>query len=62
MKKVFCLLMIVVAMFAFSACISETKTLTCDGCGKQVEMDADSGITDEWILFCRECGEPEIKF
>ena len=61
MKKTIVLaLMMLLALSCFSACKGETKTLTCDDCGKLVEVEADSNMTDEWILFCEECGEPEI--
>lgn len=61
MKKTIVLaLMMLLALSSLSACKGETKTLTCDGCGKLVEVEADSNMTDEWILFCEECGEPEI--
>ena len=31
----------------------------CDRCGKEVVLPADSKITEDWILFCKEC-EAEI--
>ncbi len=59
-KRLISTLLILTALVCFSSCAGETKTLTCDGCGKLVEVEADSNMTDEWILFCAECGEPEI--
>ena len=46
--------------FVFASCKKETKKLTCDGCGNVVEVEADSNMTDEWILFCEDCGDPGI--
>ena len=34
-----------------------TKTVTCDHCGKDITLSEDSNITDEWIVFCKECEE-----
>lgn len=33
----------------------ETKTVTCDGCGKSIEIDADSNANDDWIIYCKTC-------
>ena len=27
----------------------------CDGCGKELEYPADSGVTEDWILLCSDC-------
>ena len=61
-KKTFIVLALLTMVFCMASCEKETKELTCDGCGKLVEIEADSNMTDEWILFCEECGEPEITF
>ena len=29
--------------------------LHCDGCGNEVAVDADSGMTEDWIILCRDC-------
>lgn len=55
MRKVLCLLLIVAMVLMMAACGGETRTVTCDGCGTEVRVDADSKITDEWILFCKTC-------
>ena len=62
LKKTFILITLLLVALSFASCEKETKELTCDGCGKLVEVEADSNMTDEWILFCEECGEPEITF
>ena len=42
------------ALLLLTGC-GETKTVTCDGCGKAVEIKADSNMDDSWIVFCGEC-------
>ena len=60
MKKTIVLaLMMLLALSSLSACKGETKTLTCDGCGKQVQVSAKSEMEEDWIVFCKDC-EPEI--
>ena len=34
-----------------------SKTVTCDHCGADITLSEDSNITDEWIVFCKECEE-----
>ena len=62
LRKTFFLLALIIAMLCMASCEKDPKELTCDGCGKTVEVEADSNMTDEWILFCSECGEPEIVY
>lgn len=33
----------------------KTKTVTCDGCGKEQEIEAKSNMDDGWIIYCEEC-------
>lgn len=58
MKKIIILSLIAALVFCMTSC--KKKELVCDGCGKTVQVEANSNMTDEWILFCEECGEPEI--
>ena len=57
MKKL--ILVLVAAVLALSLAACGKVTLHCDGCGKEVRADAK--MTEEWIIFCRDC-EPEIEF
>ena len=41
-------------------CGKETRTITCDGCGTEITLDADSNITDDWIVFCKTCEEEKF--
>ena len=50
-SKQVCLLLALVLVLALIGCGKEMRTVTCDHCGKGVEVEADSNITDEWILY-----------
>ena len=49
-------LVLAVLLLLLCGC-SEKKTVTCDHCGAEIELKPDSNITDEWIVFCKECEE-----
>ena len=55
MKRVVICLLLVAMLLMTTACAKENRSVTCDGCGTSVTVDADSKITDEWILFCKTC-------
>ena len=58
MKRIFCLLLtflLIAALFAGYTDSKPTKILHCDGCGKEVEVDADSGGEEDWIILCEDC-------
>ncbi len=56
MKKWTALLALVLLLMSLCSC-GETKTVTCDRCGKTIELNADSKIEEDWIVFCKECEE-----
>ena len=60
LKKIILTIAILSCFLCLTACSTEKKQLTCDGCGKTVEVSADSNMEENWIIFCEECGEPEI--
>lgn len=61
MKKILIALMAALTLFVLASCgETETKTLTCDGCGKDVEVEADSAMEEEWIVFCEDCGDIDV--
>ena len=35
-------------------------TVHCDGCGAEVALEADSKITEDWIVFCKTCEEDKL--
>ena len=61
LKRAITLLVMLTLAFCMASCAKETKELTCDGCGKTVEVDAKSNMEDDGILFCEECGEPDVE-
>lgn len=52
-RRIVCLLLVLVLVLALVACGS--KTATCDGCGAEIQLEAKSNVTDEWIVYCRTC-------
>lgn len=54
MKK-WCILFLVVSLLVTMAACGKTKTVTCDHCGEAITLPEDSNITDEWIVYCKEC-------
>lgn len=52
--KILCLLLVVVMLLTLMGC-GEKRTVTCDSCGTDIKLKADSNITDEWIVFCKDC-------
>lgn len=57
MKKLVALLLAVLLLATLTACAKEKKTVHCDRCGAAVEIDADSNMEEDRILFCRSCAE-----
>ena len=53
-KKLLCLLLVFVLSATLVACGSP-KTVTCDHCGKEIVLDKNSNITDDWIVYCKTC-------
>ena len=58
MKKFVLLILTLAMIFSFAGC-GEKKTLRCDHCGADVQVAADSEMTDDWIIYCDECN---VKF
>lgn len=55
-KRILCTLLCFISLLSTAGC-GETRTLHCDGCGIGVEVDADSNMDEDWIIFCEECGK-----
>ena len=51
-KKIICLL-VVVLLLSLVGC--GKRTVTCDNCGKDIQVPASSNVSDEWILYCGTC-------
>ena len=52
-KRMICLLLILVWILSLIGC--SKKPVTCDHCGAEIQVQSNSNITDEWIVFCRSC-------
>jgi len=54
MKQLLAMLLAAAMLLMLGGC-GEQKVLTCDGCGAEVKVDADSNMEDGWIVYCPEC-------
>ena len=54
MKKLITLIL-ALSMLTFLFSCGEKKILICDGCGKEVEVEASSNMTDDWTVYCSDC-------
>ena len=50
--KVVCVLL---AVLLLAGCGKENRVVHCDGCGCEIELEQDSKVTEEWIVFCKTC-------
>lgn len=51
---------ILFALMILAVCLcgcGEKRELTCDNCGVKVQVDADSNMEEDWIIYCEECNE-----
>lgn len=53
-RKVICILLALTLLMVMAGC-GKSRSVTCDGCGKQIRVGAGSEITDAWILYCQTC-------
>ncbi|MBP3633431.1 MAG: hypothetical protein J6J43_02530 [Oscillospiraceae bacterium] len=54
MKRIAVLLLVLLMLFTMSAC-GEKRILHCDGCGVECKVDADSNMTEDWLIYCKDC-------
>ncbi|MBO5065647.1 MAG: hypothetical protein J6D06_05965 [Clostridia bacterium] len=54
MKKIISILLVILMLVAFVGC-GATKILHCDKCGAEVEVEADSNMTEDWMILCNKC-------
>ena len=59
-KRIAVLLLVMLFLITAASC-GEKKILHCDKCGAEVEVDADSNMTEDWSVFCETCGEEVEK-
>lgn len=60
MRRIIILLCFICSLVFLTSC-TETKTLTCDGCGTKVEVESDSNMEEDWIIYCKPCQEELFK-
>lgn len=56
MKKRWIIAAILGALLLLSSC-GATKTLHCDGCGKDVTVSESSNMEEDWLVYCEDCNE-----
>ncbi|MBR5524705.1 MAG: hypothetical protein IKU51_05530 [Clostridia bacterium] len=56
MKKTWCFLVVLMILLTVVGCGSK-KTVHCDHCQKEVLIDEDSNMEEDWIIYCNECNE-----
>lgn len=61
MKKILIIALALLSIMTVLSSCGEKKILHCDKCGKEIEVDADSNMDEDWILFCDECGDIELE-
>jgi len=56
-KKTILIIFSVLLILSFAGCSAATKTVTCDNCGKEIEVAENSNANEDWGIFCKECEE-----
>lgn len=52
----FCkLVCVLLAVLLLAGCVKGNRVVHCDGCGCEIELEQDSKVTEEWIVFCKTC-------
>lgn len=54
-KKIIVFMLVFALMSIIASCHKEMKTLTCDGCGVDVQVEADSNMEEDWLVYCEKC-------
>lgn len=60
MKKAYFVVCILTLSAILCGC-NEKKIVHCDKCNKEISIDADSNMDEDWIIFCDECGDPALE-
>lgn len=55
MKRNIAWLLSAALLFCMLFGCGEKRIVHCDRCGKEIEVDADSNVTEDWILVCQDC-------
>ncbi|MBQ1281098.1 MAG: hypothetical protein IIY16_02500 [Oscillospiraceae bacterium] len=57
MKRIAVILLVLIMLLSLLAGCGKTKILHCDHCGEEVEVEADSNMEEDWIVYCGKCNE-----
>ena len=60
MKFVCTLILCLALMLSLFGCGKEPKLLHCDGCGKELTVDGNSNMEEDWIVLCPQCEEEAL--
>ena len=54
MRRLIAIALLVLALLALCAC-GRTRVVHCDGCGKEIQVDASSDLNEDAIFLCEDC-------
>lgn len=60
MKRFMIFLLTAACLLGLCGC-QKTRIVHCDRCGEEIEVKEDSNITEDWIVFCKNCEEPVVE-
>ena len=55
MKRTLLLCLLLTLLLLLGGCKKETRVVHCDRCDAEIAVEADSNITEDWIVFCKTC-------
>ena len=53
-KKLLLVMVLTLCLLALVGC-GKKIVLHCDVCGKELYYDADSDVTEDWLIVCEDC-------
>lgn len=56
LKKVLVAILALCFLICFAGCGAK-KTLHCDNCNKEVQVEEKSNMTEDWIIYCDACDQ-----
>ena len=54
-KRFLSLILLAALLLSLMGCGGEPKIVHCDRCGDEIQLEADSNIDEDWIVFCKTC-------
>lgn len=57
MKKFLPILLMAILLLTGTVGCGKIKTLHCDHCQKEVTVEEDSNMEEDWIVYCPACNE-----